>query len=114
MAGLFGAPDGASGEAVLFKLDAKGQEIDRQPWRGAYANAVAVQSNGDYCLTGYVGDPGLLGVGQKYDFYLAKHAADGTLLWERTGGTLRTDGRTYQDDGQSSSMGTCSRMTVSN
>ena len=98
--GMFGGPDTSSPEAVMFKLDRAGNEIARQPWRGAYAHAVAVATNGDYYLTGYVQDPGLLGVGQKYDFYLAKHAADGSLLWERTGGTLRTDGRTYQDDGQ--------------
>lgn len=100
LAGMFGGSSSASPEAVLFKLDANGQEIGRQPWRGAYANAVAVQSNGDCYLTGYVQDPDQLGVGQKYDFYLAKHAADGTLLWERTGGTLRTEDRTYLDDGQ--------------
>src|SRR5262245_42446338 len=76
LAGLFGA-DGASGETVLFKLDSSGQEISRQPWRGAYAHAVAVGLNGEHYLTGYVQDPDLLGVGQKYDFYLAKHAADG-------------------------------------
>jgi hypothetical protein len=98
--GSFGGPDSNSPEAVLFTLDSAGNEIDRQWWRGANPNAVAVGPNGEYYLTGRVWDADLLGVGQKYDFYLAKHAADGTLLWERTGGTLRTDSRTYLDDSQ--------------
>lgn len=100
LAGLFGAPDLLSGEAVLFMHDSHGKEVGRQGWRGAYINAVTVDESGECYLTGYVQDPDVAGVGQKYDFYLAKRAADGTLLWERTGGTLRTVDRTSQDDGQ--------------
>src|SRR5512138_1928670 len=47
LTGLFGAPDGSSAEAVLFKLDSAGNEIARQPWQGAYAHAVAVGPNGE-------------------------------------------------------------------
>ncbi len=87
-------------EAVLFKYDSNGQQTTVQSWRGEFVNAVAVDAQGNYYLTGRVSDPDALGVGRAYDFYLAKYAANGTLLWERTAGTPRDSPRTYSQDGQ--------------
>lgn len=100
LAGSFGYTDRPNPtEAVLFKYDSSGQQIAVQAWRGELIFDVAVHPEGNYYLTGRVYDPDVLGVGRIHDFYLAKYASDGTLLWERTAGTA-SPSRSYQADGQ--------------
>lgn len=71
---------------VLYKFDLSGTLIGSQASRGEAIQAVAVDAQGNYYLTGYVWDSTTLGVGHTNDFYLAKYTSTGTLLWERTAG----------------------------
>ena len=73
-------------QKVLYRFDRNGIVLGTQASRGEYIRGVAVDSAGNYYLTGQVRDSKRLGVGLTNDFYLAKYSAAGTLIWERTGG----------------------------
>jgi hypothetical protein len=102
LVGAFGYTDYPNlAETVLFKYDSKGQLTATQAAHGDGINDVAVDSKGSYFLTGNVWDPDMLGTGRSFDFYLARYGMDGTLLWERTAGTLNDSVRSGGKEGQS-------------
>ncbi len=78
-------------ETVLYKFDLKGTHTGSQASRGEDIQGVAVDSKGNYYLTGRVWDSERLGMGVVNDFYLAKYSSTGTLLWERATGSPGTD-----------------------
>lgn len=87
LAGVFEGRNGGRPETVLHKFDLSGTLIGSQASRGEEIRGMAVDSQGNYYLTGKVWDSDRLGMGLTNDFYLAKYSSAGTLLWERTAGT---------------------------
>lgn len=71
---------------VLYQFDSRGNQVRSQAGRGEVIQGVAVDSRGNYLLTGFVVQPDTLGIGLRNHFYLAKYSPAGTLLWERTAG----------------------------
>lgn len=88
VAGVFdGVMDSAySPRTVMLKFDPQGNQVGSQAGRGEVIQGVAVDSKGNYVVTGYILQPDALGVGDRNHFYLAKYSPQGNLLWERTGG----------------------------
>lgn len=98
LAGVFEGYNGGLPETVLHRFDRSGKLIGSQASRGEEIRGLAVDSQGNYYLTGKVWDSDRLGMGVINDFYLAKYSAAGTLLWERTAGTP-TYSRNYVGQG---------------
>jgi hypothetical protein len=87
-------------QKILYRFDLNGAWIGSQASRGESIKSVAVDSQGNYYLTGRVWDSKKLGIGQNNAFYLAKYSATGTLLWERATGSPG-GGFKYQENGGS-------------
>jgi hypothetical protein len=76
-----------NGPSILRTLDTRGRIVREQTFHGAALGGIAFAANGDYYLTGTVTEPALFGFGHTNDFFLAKHAPAGGLIWVRTAGT---------------------------
>ncbi|MBL9126137.1 MAG: hypothetical protein JNL97_00750 [Verrucomicrobiales bacterium] len=71
---------------LLLRYDAGGALLGALPSRGELIESVAIDSNGNAYVTGRVWRPADLGMGTKYQFYIAKYTRDWKLLWERAAG----------------------------
>ncbi len=88
LAGFFDG-DGSSWatvQTVLYKYDPTGGQIGSLSSRGELIESVALDSVGNYHVTGRVWRPEDLGMGVRQSFYFAKYSSSGTLLWERAAG----------------------------
>lgn len=82
----------SSVQTILYRYDRNGSQLGSLPSRGELLESVAVDAAGNYHVTGRVWRPEDLGMGVRQDFYIAKYAANGTRLWERTAGaTIYSD-----------------------
>lgn len=73
-------------QTILLRYDESGHLLDALPSRGELIESVAIDSNGNAYVTGRVWRPADLGMGTKYQFYIAKYTRDWKLLWERAAG----------------------------
>jgi hypothetical protein len=111
---LVGGFDGTYSQPkdILYKFDLSGTLIGSQASRGEWIQGVAVDSKGNYYLTGQVWQPTTLGVGRTNDFYLAKYTSTGNLLWERTAGTPTYSKKLYWSQGKAIALDAAGHVYV--
>jgi hypothetical protein len=100
-------------QTVLYKFDLKGTQTGSQASRGEWIRGGAVDSKGNYYLTGRVSDPDQLGMGVINDFYLAKYSPTGALLWERATGSAGASLRYSSDGGSKLALDAAGNICVS-
>src|SRR5207247_5179979 len=84
-----GSTLGVGGDALLLKFGPDGTPLSQQTWGsndGEFGHGVAVSADGSTYLVGStrISDP------NAGDVFVVKLAPDGTLLWQKTWGTLDT------------------------